>query len=417
VEQPNAALVQTGVLTPITLKVTSLKSILSVRWTTIGVAWQVIPAACLYSATLLDRLRISYVRLLKGASLGAALSITANEVKYLAANQDLRVGGQGWLSRLVTAGVPDVASGSGLTGMLTAALDFARIKAALSATDESLLAVLQNPDATLAGGGSALLALTQWEQTSLSALLTHFFGDATTAHLSHLESFRRVYDAYAMVTKCGISAPALIKTTTNDPSNSDAGNLRSALRAQYADADWLTLIKPINDKMRTLQRDALVAFTLHHCKDRPATRGIDTPDRLFEYLLMDVEMASCGQTSRIRLALSSIQLFIERALRSLEPDVDPSHISAGQWEWMKRYRVWQANREVFLWPENWLDPELRDDQSPFFKETMGELLQGDLGEDAAASALLGYLAKLLEVAKLEPCAMYHVRVTPALPMP
>ena len=75
---------------------------------------------------------------------------------------------------------------------------------------------------------------------------------------------------------------------------------------------------------------------------------------------------------------------------------------------MKRYRVWQANREVFLWPENWLDPELRDNQSPFFKETMGELLQGDITEDAAASALLNYLAKLSEVAKLEPCGMYHV---------
>jgi Neuraminidase-like domain len=60
-----------------------------------------------------------------------------------------------------------------------------------------------------------------------------------------------------------------------------------------------------------------------------------------------------------------------------------------------------------LWPENWLDPELRDDQSPFFKETMGELLQGDITEDAAASALMNYLTKLSEVAKLEPCGMYH----------
>ena len=49
---------------------------------------------------------------------------------------------------------------------------------------------------------------------------------------------------------------------------------------------------------------------------------------------------------------------------------------------MKRYRVWEANRKVFLLPENWLEPELRDDQSPFFKETMSELLQSDITEDA-----------------------------------
>lgn len=30
-----------------------------------------------------------------------------------------------------------------------------------------------------------------------------------------------------------------------------------------------------------------------------------------------------------------------------------------EWEWRKRYRVWHANRKMFLYPENWLEPELR----------------------------------------------------------
>jgi hypothetical protein len=401
-----------GTLVPIGLKVAGLSGTLSVRWMTAGVPWQVISGPSLYSRTALDRARTSYVRFLKAASLGAGLSITANEVAYLASNVDLRVAGQGWLNQLSAAGLPDVVTGSALSGVLSALLEFARIKAALSPADESFLAVLRNPDVTLGGGGSALLALTQWDQSSLSALLMHYFGDTKTAPLGRLEAFCRVYDAYAMVTTCGISASALVRTT-NNPTPADASNLRSALRARYADADWLTLVKPINDTMRARQRDALVAFALHHLAERPATRSIDTPDRLFEYMLMDVEMAPCGQTSRVRLALSSIQLFIERALRSLEPEIDPTHISADQWEWMKRYRVWQANREVFLWPENWLDPELRDDPSPIFKDTMGELLQGDITDDAATSALLNYLAKLHEVAKLEPCGLYYVPGDPA----
>ena len=74
---------------------------------------------------------------------------------------------------------------------------------------------------------------------------------------------------------------------------------------------------------------------------------------------------------------------------------------------MKRYRVWQANREVFLWPENWLYPELRDNQSPFFQQMMSSLLQGDITDDAAASAYLDYLTGLEEVAKLEPCGLYY----------
>ena len=30
-----------------------------------------------------------------------------------------------------------------------------------------------------------------------------------------------------------------------------------------------------------------------------------------------------------------------------------------QWQWRKKYRVWEANREVFVYPENFLEPDLR----------------------------------------------------------
>jgi len=29
------------------------------------------------------------------------------------------------------------------------------------------------------------------------------------------------------------------------------------------------------------------------------------------------------------------------------------------WAWRTNYRVWEANRQVFLFPENWIEPELR----------------------------------------------------------
>jgi hypothetical protein len=31
-----------------------------------------------------------------------------------------------------------------------------------------------------------------------------------------------------------------------------------------------------------------------------------------------------------------------------------------KWEWeMTNYRVWEADRKVFLYPENWMEPEMR----------------------------------------------------------
>jgi AAA+ superfamily predicted ATPase len=31
----------------------------------------------------------------------------------------------------------------------------------------------------------------------------------------------------------------------------------------------------------------------------------------------------------------------------------------GEWDWHKRYRIWNANRKIFLYLENWIEPEPR----------------------------------------------------------
>ena len=33
------------------------------------------------------------------------------------------------------------------------------------------------------------------------------------------------------------------------------------------------------------------------------------------------------------------------------------------WGWLQKFRVWTANRKVFIEPENYLEPEPRDDTS------------------------------------------------------
>ena len=56
-------------------------------------------------------------------------------------------------------------------------------------------------------------------------------------------------------------------------------------------------------------------------------------------------------------------------------------------EWMSQYRVWEANREVFLFPENWIDPTLRPNASPFYTELRQQLKQGELNAEAAEAGL------------------------------
>ena len=395
-----------GQLYEISIQVSNERSSIKVHWQTASRGWEMIPSRYLYSGLLIDRLRTVYIRFLKSASLAAALRLTANEIAHFAKSPDYQIDAQSWLNHLLVTGSPSLATSIALLNALTGLLDFAHLKSELAAEDEQLLTVLKDPTVATQNPDSLLYRLTRWESRSLTTLLTHF--GQSISDLSQIATFRRVHHAFGLVKKMGIPVSVLLQAATNEPNADIVINLQSSLRSRYDEKSWLSVLKPINDEMRRLQRDALVAYILHQLRANPETAHINTPEKLFEYFLMDVQMEPCMQTSRIRHALSSVQLFIERSLMNLEPQVAPLVIDAAQWQWKKRYRMWEANRKIFLYPENWLEPELRDNQSPFFKETISELLQSDITEEKAATALLTYLSKLDEVAKLEPCGIHVI---------
>ena len=85
-------------------------------------------------------------------------------------------------------------------------------------------------------------------------------------HLSSLATFARAFDAMVWVTKMKVPAAALIAAATNEPDAALVRDFQGALRARYDERDWLETLRPINDEMRSLQRDALVAHILHHMR-------------------------------------------------------------------------------------------------------------------------------------------------------
>jgi hypothetical protein len=395
---------QAGRLYAIELIVENVADRMRLSWETPKRPREIIPARYLYASAALAHFTSAYVRILKLASLMSSLGITASEIAWLGAAPEHQVDGDSWLNALPTADAPVGAAAAALYAPFVALLDYARIKSALQVSGDRLLGILRAPAAASAQGDGLMFTLTQWDKASFDEMLGHL--GIPVADIAHFGRFRRVVEAFGPIQALRIPAARLIAASTNQP---DAGTLRdfqAALRARYAGADWRDVVKPINDGLRVMRRDALVAYILHQMAADPSSAHIDTPDKLFEYFLVDVQMDCCMQTSRIRHALSSIQLFVERCLLNLEPRVSPASIDAGHWKWMKRFRVWQANRKVFLFPENWLEPELRDDKSPLYKEIEGKLLQGDVTDDAARSALLNYLAGLADIAKLEPCGMF-----------
>ena len=166
---------------------------------------------------------------------------------------------------------------------------------------------------------------------------------------------------------------------------------------------------PLRDLLRERQRASLVSYLVVRPDAAKGQHWIDK-DGLYEHFLIDVEMSPCQLTSRIKQATCSAQLFVQRCLMHLETDVDASSAVDSRWSewtWMKTYRVWEANRKVFLYPENWIEPELRDDKSPFFKELENELMQKDATPDNIEDAFLHYLESLDAVARLDVRGMYH----------
>ena len=178
-----------------------------------------------------------------------------------------------------------------------------------------------------------------------------------------------------------------------------AEDIRKAIRARFDQEDWEQVVKPLNDQLRENQKLALIAYLL--VQPELIKWGVVDADSLFEFFLIDVQMDACMETSRIKQAISSVQLFIQRCFLGLEEKVDNEALDRDRWEWMQRYRVWEANRKVFLYPENWIEPTLRDDKSPFYKELESELLQKDINTQTIQDALKNYLFKVDEVANLK----------------
>ena len=212
-------------------------------------------------------------------------------------------------------------------------------------------------------------------------------------------------------------------TEANNAQKLAAQETRQAAKAKYDVSTWLEKVTPLEDTLREKRRDALIAYLMGRSQTTVAPTISQSgkiyanpeyyrdANDLLKYFLIDVEMCACQLTSRIKQAISSVQMFVQRCLLGLEqPRVEVSRAeqldqvsenSWRQWKWMKNYRVWEANRKVFLYPENWIEPELRDDKSPLFKELEEELLQSDITDEMAEQALLHYLEKVHEVSRLD----------------
>ena len=386
----------------------------------------VVPGAQLIPATILSTFGDLYTVLCKIAVLVTRHRLTADEIVYFSVN-NAQFGGFDLDLITPTGGATQVTK---LMAMWQRVNAFATLRSSLPQSQTSLLDVfalatastspLINSNATppaLTDLGTAVAAqvaaATGWDAQMVSSLILHL-------NLSSISSFTndavltRLQTCLQQVSTLGISPAKLTQWATNalqgTLGEAEAEDIKRTIKARYDDAAWTGVAHPLADALRERQRDALVAYILGlGTWNGLAVNGVPVTDTnlLYEYLLIDTEMSPCMLTSRIVQATAAVQLFVQRCQLGLEVAyVDPQAMDDELWSWMKLYRVWQANRKVFLWPENYIVESLRDDKTPFYKEFESELLQGQLTDDRIESAVSDYVAKLNQVANLEMCGLF-----------
>jgi hypothetical protein len=187
-----------------------------------------------------------------------------------------------------------------------------------------------------------------------------------------------------------------------------------AFRAKYSDeSQWQEKAEPYDDRLRSRRRDALADYLIHSIHPE-----FDSREDLYHHFLIDVSLEGCARTSRLVAAISSIQLYVHRCLMNLEQDgreptdpehvaVDPRLIPSGEWAWRRNYRVWEANRRVFLHAESFIEPGLRDDKSPLFEQLESTLLQQEINEQTVLDAYAAYMSGFEEIARLKIAGAFH----------
>ncbi|MEQ8474503.1 MAG: neuraminidase-like domain-containing protein [Marinoscillum sp.] len=165
-----------------------------------------------------------------------------------------------------------------------------------------------------------------------------------------------------------------------------ASNLLSKSVGQYG-SEWEQVSNSLMGDLSVGQRDTMLSLALSYLNTMDPS--INDATTTYEYLLTNVEIGTAAETSYIVEATGAAQLYLQRCRLRLEPGVnDLSNIGSEWWEWMLNYRVWQANREIFVYPENYMIPGLQQNASPDFQKFAQTLQQTNISPSNSNNSYL-----------------------------
>ncbi|MBF9264062.1 neuraminidase-like domain-containing protein [Paracidovorax cattleyae] len=262
------------------------------------------------------------------------------------------------------------------------------------------------PDSGCQGTPVEILArLTGWPEAQIDQLIALFWPDnvLTPPPWQTVEGLVLLQRVFSLCAGLGVDSQALLQLARlstlplldgNGPIaanwatwNERAQATLGAVAGRYGDSYELVYEK-IETAMLAAQRDALLGYSVW-LLERDGLPVHDATD-LFDYFLIDVEMGGIDRTSWGAQAIQSVQLYLQRARLQQEPGITQIPVPDIWWRWLSQYRVWEANRRIFVYPENYADPELLSNSSPIFRTFSEDLRQNEIDDSTVAAAYTRY---------------------------
>lgn len=316
----------------------------------------------------------------------------------------------GWLDLNLLPARP-FPGASPLFGRFVRLLNCVRLRDGIPGAARTLRAVFtaaRQPDVTLGSVLDELARQTSWDRADLDVLTGAGMLKMKPVDFQGEIGLTRLLVAERLLGALGVSAERAASWLPTDLNLAAAQAAWQTAKARHSLRDWPTVGGPLQDQLRERRRaalvDYLIANPLRYGENQPHWHDANT---MFDYFLLDVEMGACQLTTRIAQAIFSVQLYVQRLRLNLETVAARDNADLwAQWEWLKSYRLWEANQKIFLYPENYFEPDLRASKTPFFTELENELKQKELTADHAETVFQHYLEQLDKVARLRPCGVY-----------
>lgn len=252
---------------------------------------------------------------------------------------------------------------------------------------------------------------TGYSSVAFSQAMKYAISDDTTT-LSHFSDVDKVLVWVEASQALGITPNVLMKLL--NLITSDSGS--QAISSYNEWESVASLIVAANDKNESklteigLNEALSQALYAYYISLNPEL-NITTQDELYEYLLVDNQVSGEVTTSQIAEATASLQFYINRCIQGLESNVNTEQLTLTffkQWDlYNKRYSTWAGISQLVYYPENYISPTQRINQSGLMDSFLQEISQSKLTKDNIEDGFKNYLSSFEQVANLEVIAGYH----------